>query len=175
LFFGLALWTAGIASRRSAYGAPLRLAGSLTVPLAFVLGAVSELAHVGSEVNWSAHLDSLTLAALATWIAWESRWRRTLLYPASLVLLAALLWECHALGLRELQGYGVPVGMYFLLLGVVAGRDEHLSRHGSWLAPGAGSVAGRVFWVPTLLQTVGRRPVRAAVVLLAESFVLIVL
>lgn len=175
LALGLALWSAGLLARATSASAPLRLTGGLASALAFVVGAASQVAHAGPGPNWSAHLDSLTLVALALWIAWEARERRPLLYPASLVLVAALLWELQALGLRNLQGYALPLGLYCMAVGLVAARDPQLGRAGRPLAASAWTLAGLAPCLPTLLQTFGDFPVRYALLLLAESFLLVVL
>lgn len=175
LALGLALWTAGLLARGRSASAPLRVVGSLASGLAFVVGWASQVAHAGAGVNWSAHLDALTLLALALWIAWEAREQRPLLYPASLVLLTALLWELHALGLRNLQGYALPLGAWCVAVGVVAARDQRLGRGAPAVAAAAWTLAGLAFCLPTFLQTFGGHTVRYALLLLAESFVLIVL
>ncbi len=151
------------------------MVGGLASALAFLVGWASQVAHSGPGPNWSAHLDSLTLVALALWVAWEARERRPLLYPASLALLAALLWELEALGLRNLQGYAVPLGLYCVAVGLAAARDSRLGRGGPFLAATAWTLAGAAFCLPTFLQTFGDFPVRYALVLLVESFLLVVL
>lgn len=175
LGLGLALWSAGLLARGRAASRPLRVAGGLVSALAFVVGWGSQVAHAGSGVNWSAHLDALTLLALALWIAWEGLEQRPLLYPASLVLVTALLWEAQALGLRNLQGYALPLGAWCVAVGLVAARDSRLGRGAETVAALAWTLAGVAFCLPTLLQTFGDHTVRYAVLLLAESFVLIVL
>lgn len=175
LALGLALWTVGLLLDGEGTSLPLRIMGGLSASLAFGLGLVSEGRHRGDGVNVSAHLDSLTLAAIALWIAWEARRRRALLYPASLVAVAAGLWELHAFGVEALQVYAVTLGLYFIAAAVLAGGDAALEKMGDAVATLLWIAAGLSFCLPTLGQTFGDRPILYAIVLLGESFVLVVL
>jgi len=174
LALGLALWTAGLLARGRDSGAPLRLVGALASLLAFGLGAASEITNGAYDTNWSAHLDSLTLVALAAWIAWESGPRRALLYLASLVLMCGVSWELHALGVRQLQAYAIPLGLYFAAAGLAAGLDARLGASKGALSALSWTLSGLAFTLPTFVQSFGAHPIRYAVWLLGESFVLIV-
>jgi hypothetical protein len=174
LVLGLALWTAGIVVGRGV-SLPLRLAGAVIAGVAFLVGFVSQVSHAGTGPNWSAHLDSLTLVAVALWVAWEARTRRVMLYPASLLLVTAGLWEMRALGVDSIQAYAVPLGLYFVAAGFAAGRDSHLPPGGGELATAAWTLAGLSFCVPTFGQTFGAQAIRYSIVLLVESFLLLLL
>jgi hypothetical protein len=174
LALGLALWTAGLFARRWAYTVPLRLAGVSASLLAFAVGTASEVAHVGSGLNWSAHLDSATLVALAIWIALEAGPRRLLLYLASLIGMGGVLWELNALGVDQLQAYAVPMGLYAAAAGLLAGADTRLGASKGRLSALAWTASGVAFGLPTFVQTFGASPVGYAILLLVESFALIV-
>jgi hypothetical protein len=174
LALGLALWTAGLLVRGD-YGTPLRLVGAVAALLSFGLGVASEIVHTGPTFNWSAHLDSLTLLCLAAWIAWESTAHRLLLYLASLVLMSGLLWELWALGVDSVQAYAVPLGLYFVLAGLAAGADTRLGGAQGPVSALAWTLSGLAFGLPTLAQSFGDHAIRYCVVLLGESFVLILL
>ena len=172
LALGLALWTVGLVLD-GGHSLVLRLCGGAASAVALVTGAWHELTHTADTTNWSAHLDSLTLLAIAVWIAVESRRRRALLYPASLVAVVAALWEVQALGVTAVQAFAVPLGLYFVAVGLVASRDPQLGADGGAMAASAWTAAGLAFCLPTFVQTFGPHAIRYAVVLLGESFVLI--
>ncbi len=174
LTLGLALWSLGLAVR-SRFSLVLRVSGAVVAVAAFAVGCLAQFTYEGTGTNWSAHLGTLTLFALALWIAWESWERRPLLYLASFVALASGLWELAAFEVENLQAYAVPLGLYFMVAGFVAGRRGRQGTLADLLVTSAWILSAIAFCLPTLLQTMGQSPMLYASLLLAESVFLVVL
>jgi hypothetical protein len=147
-----------------------RLLGLALAAGAFV---VAVLAEVSGGAHWAAHLSGLCLFALAGLIAVEGAWLRTLFYPASAVLLAAVLWEINAFGFRDLQCFAVPLGLYLMLLAIVSARDPMLERSQGPLSALAWVASALAFGLATFVQSLGSHPIRYAVILLLESLFLL--
>jgi hypothetical protein len=176
LVLAFAASAAGIAlragSRVPAGGFSLawRLLGLALSACAF---AVAVHAEVTGTAGWATHVSGLCLAAIAGLIAVEGVWLRTLLYPASAVLMAAVLWEINAFGFENLQCFAVPLGLYLMLLAIVVARDPLLEKSRGPLSALAWVASALVFGLATFIQSLGSHPIRYAVILLVESLVLL--
>jgi hypothetical protein len=174
LLLALACSAAGLAIRGSSgrFSLAFRVLGMVLSAASF---GVAFLVEVGSSAEWAGHLTALCLLATAGLIAIEGLWKRNLLYPASGVLMAAVLWEIAALRFENLQCYAVPLGLYLLALAVVSARDPQLGTSARWVSGSAWLASPLVFGLATFIQSMGGHPIRYAIIMLVESLLLLAL
>ncbi|GIW11656.1 MAG: hypothetical protein KatS3mg061_2713 [Dehalococcoidia bacterium] len=165
-----------LAGRAPRWSVVIRLVGVSSGLLAVLVASTIQLfGETFAAGAMAGHLASLTIALLALMVGAEARWRRLALYPASFLLLAAVLWELAAFGVDEPQAYAVPAGLFCGVVAWVSARDRQLGQAASPLAAFAWVAGALVLGLTTFFQSFGDHPLRYGVLLLAECFGLLAL